>query len=442
MSHVFHRSLTQRYPTAIQGDGPYLIDSDNRRYLDASGGAAVSCLGHSDPEVIEAIRKQVGQLAYAHTSFFTTSVMEELADFLVARAPEGIDSVYFVSGGSEAIEAALKLARQYFIEIGQPQRKHLIARRQSYHGNTLGALATGGNEWRRKQFEPLLIGVSHVSPCYAYREQQAGESGEAMGVRLAAELEAEILRLGAENVMAFVAEPVVGATLGAVTAVPGYFKRIREVCDRHGVLLILDEVMCGMGRTGTLFAAEQEGITADLITVAKGLGAGYQPIGATLVSQKIRDAIANGSGFFQHGHTYIGHATACAAALAVQKAIESRGLLARVNQLGDGLRARLQGSLGDHPHVGDIRGRGLFQGIELVADRDSKAAFDPALKLHAKLKQAAMAEGLMCYPMGGTLDGQRGDHILLAPPFILEDHHLDEIAGKLLTAINTTLKKL
>ncbi|MBC2384309.1 aspartate aminotransferase family protein [Pseudomonas sp. WS 5106] len=442
MSHVFHRSLTQRYPTAIQGDGPYLIDSDNRRYLDASGGAAVSCLGHSDPEVIEAIRKQVGQLAYAHTSFFTTSVMEELADFLVARAPEGIDSVYFVSGGSEAIEAALKLARQYFVEIGQPQRKHLIARRQSYHGNTLGALATGGNEWRRKQFEPLLIGVSHVSPCYAYREQQAGESGEAMGVRLAAELEAEILRLGAENVMAFVAEPVVGATLGAVTAVPGYFKRIREVCDRHGVLLILDEVMCGMGRTGTLFAAEQEGITADLITVAKGLGAGYQPIGATLVSQKIRDAIANGSGFFQHGHTYIGHATACAAALAVQKAIESRGLLARVNQLGDGLRARLQGSLGDHPHVGDIRGRGLFQGIELVADRDSKAAFDPALKLHAKLKQAAMAEGLMCYPMGGTLDGQRGDHILLAPPFILEDHHLDEIAGKLLTAINTTLKKL
>ncbi|OYU09556.1 MAG: aspartate aminotransferase family protein [Pseudomonas sp. PGPPP1] len=442
MSHVFHRSLTQRYPTAIQGDGPYLIDSDNRRYLDASGGAAVSCLGHSDPEVIEAIRKQMGQLAYAHTSFFTTSVMEELADFLVARAPKGIDSVYFVSGGSEAIEAALKLARQYFIEIGQPQRKHLIARRQSYHGNTLGALATGGNEWRRKQFEPLLIGVSHVSPCYAYREQQAGESAEAMGVRLAAELEAEILRLGAENVMAFVAEPVVGATLGAVTAVPGYFKRIREVCDRHGVLLILDEVMCGMGRTGTLFAAEQEGITADLITVAKGLGAGYQPIGATLVSQKIRDAIANGSGFFQHGHTYIGHATACAAALAVQKAIESRGLLARVNQLGDGLRARLQASLGDHPHVGDIRGRGLFQGIELVADRDSKAAFDPALKLHAKLKQAAMAEGLMCYPMGGTLDGQRGDHILLAPPFILEDHHLDEIAGKLLTAINTTLKKL
>ncbi|MBX8518995.1 aspartate aminotransferase family protein [Pseudomonas cichorii] len=442
MSHVFHRSLTHSYPIALQGEGPYLIDSNNRRYLDASGGAAVSCLGHSDPDVIEAVRRQVGQLAYAHTSFFTTQVMEELADFLVARAPEGIDSVYFVSGGSEAIEAALKLARQYFIEIGQPRRKHLIARRQSYHGNTLGALATGGNEWRRKQFEPLLIDVSHVSPCYAYREQQKGESVEAMGVRLAAELEAEILRLGAENVMAFVAEPVVGATLGAVTAVPGYFKRIRQVCDRHGVLLILDEVMCGMGRTGSLFAAEQEGITADLITIAKGLGAGYQPIGATLVSKRIRDAIASGSGFFQHGHTYIGHATACAAALAVQKAIESRGLLAQVNRLGEGLRERLLDRLENHPHVGDIRGRGLFQGIELVADRESKAPFEPALKLHAKIKQAAMAEGLMCYPMGGTVDGLRGDHILLAPPFILEDHHLDEIADKLLAAVTTTLKSI
>ncbi|AZD08319.1 Aminotransferase, class III [Pseudomonas chlororaphis] len=440
MSHVFHRSLTQTYPTAVQGSGPYLIDSAGRRYLDASGGAAVSCLGHSDREVIEAIRQQVGQLAYAHTSFFTTEVMEELADFLVARAPEGIDSVYFVSGGSEAIEAALKLARQYFIEIGQPQRKHLIARRQSYHGNTLGALATGGNEWRRRQFEPLLIGVSHVSPCYAYREQRADETPEALGVRLAAELEAEILRLGADNVMAFVAEPVVGATLGAVTAVPGYFRRIREVCDGYGVLLILDEVMCGMGRTGTLFAAEQEGITADLITVAKGLGAGYQPIGATLVSGRIRDAIANGSGFFQHGHTYIGHATACAAALAVQKVIEQRGLLARVERLGQGLRERLLGVLGEHPQVGDIRGRGLFQGIELVADRASKTPFDPALKLHAKLKKAAMAEGLMCYPMGGTVDGQYGDHILLAPPFILEESHLDEIAGKLLVAIDQALK--
>ncbi|MDH2297391.1 aspartate aminotransferase family protein [Cobetia sp. 29-18-1] len=442
MSHVLHRNLNQEYPTAVKGDGPYIVDREGRRYLDASGGAAVSCLGHSDEAVAQAIKDQVSQLAYAHTSFFTSDPMEQLADFLIERAPAGLDSVYFVSGGSEAVEAALKLARQYFVEIGQPQRKHLIARRQSYHGNTLGALATGGNAWRRQQFEPLLINVSHVSPCYAYRDQQPDETPEAMGIRLAAELEAEILRLGADNVMAFVAEPVVGATLGAVTAVPGYFKRIREVCDRYGVLLILDEVMCGMGRTGSLFAAEQEGVTADLITIAKGLGAGYQPIGATLVSQRIRDAIANGSGFFQHGHTYIGHATACAAALAVQQTIESRDLLTRVNVLGEGLKARLNERFAHHPHVGDIRGRGLFQGLELVADRDSRKPFDASLKLHARLKKAAMAEGLMCYPMGGTLDGRQGDHILLAPPFILQESHLDEITAKLGRAIDTTLASL
>ena len=442
MSHVLHRNLNQEYPTAVKGDGPYIVDREGRRYLDASGGAAVSCLGHSDEAVAQAIKDQVSQLAYAHTSFFTSDPMEQLADFLIERAPAGLDAVYFVSGGSEAVEAALKLARQYFVEIGQPQRKHLIARRQSYHGNTLGALATGGNAWRRQQFEPLLINVSHVSPCYAYRDQQPDETPEAMGIRLAAELEAEILRLGAENVMAFVAEPVVGATLGAVTAVPGYFRRIREVCDRYGVLLILDEVMCGMGRTGSLFAAEQEGVTADLITIAKGLGAGYQPIGATLVSQRIRDAIANGSGFFQHGHTYIGHATACAAALAVQQTIEARDLLTRVNVLGEGLKARLNERFAHHPHVGDIRGRGLFQGLELVADRDSRKPFDASLKLHARLKKAAMAEGLMCYPMGGTLDGRQGDHILLAPPFILQESHLDEITAKLGRAIDTTLASL
>ncbi|WP_069384794.1 aspartate aminotransferase family protein [Halomonas caseinilytica] len=438
MSHVFHRHLKQRYPTAVGGEGPYLIDAEGRRYLDACGGAAVSCLGHSDGEVIEAVREQVGRLAYAHTSFFTSEPMEALADFLVERAPEGLSSVYFVSGGSEAVEAALKMARQYFLERGEPERRHLIARRQSYHGNTLGALATGGNAWRRRPFEPLLVEVGHVSPCYAYRGQAAGETPEAYGERLAAELEDEIQRLGPETVMAFVAEPVVGATLGAVPAVPGYFKRVREICDRYGILLILDEVMCGMGRTGSLFAAEQEGVAPDLTTIAKGLGAGYQPIGATLVSERIREAIAEGSGFFQHGHTYIGHATACAAALAVQRAIESRDLMARVRWLGDGLQQRLEARFGDHPHVGDIRGRGLFRGLELVADRGDKTPFDPARKLHAAIKRTAMDEGLMCYPMGGTLDGQRGDHILLAPPFILEESHLDEIVDKL----DATLKRV
>jgi adenosylmethionine-8-amino-7-oxononanoate aminotransferase len=439
MSRVFHRNLNQSYPIAAAGDGPYIIDSEGRRYLDASGGAAVSCLGHSAQSVIAAIQDQVDTLAYAHTSFFTTEPMEQLAEYLVERAPNGLESVYFVSGGSEAVEAALKLARQYFTEIGEPQRRHLIARKQSYHGNTLGALAAGGNLWRRAQFEPLLSSVSHLTPCYAYREQAEGETDDAFTTRLANELEDEILRLGADEVMAFIAEPVVGATLGAVPPVNGYFKKIRDVCDRYGVLLILDEVMCGMGRTGTLFAAEQEGISPDLTTIAKGLGAGYQPIGATLVSGKIYEAIANGSGFFQHGHTYIGHATACAAALAVQHTIEERQLLVRVNQLGESLMARLHDRFGEHPYIGDIRGRGLFQGLELVQNRAHKTPFEPSLKLNALIKKAAMAEGLMCYPMGGTVDGRVGDHILLAPPFILEEKHLDELVDKLDNAINTAI---
>ncbi|MBR9770153.1 MAG: aspartate aminotransferase family protein [Gammaproteobacteria bacterium] len=439
MSRVFHRHLKASYPTAVAGDGPYLIDAAGKRYLDACGGAAVSCLGHSDPEVQAAISEQVKRMAYAHSSFFTSEPMEALADFLVDRAPQGIGSVYFVSGGSEAVEAALKMARQYFLEIGQPERTQVIARRQSYHGNTLGALATGGNAWRRRPFEPLLADTTHVSPCYAYRGQRSDESAEAYGERLAVELEDTIERLGSRRVMAFVAEPVVGATLGAVPAVPGYFRRVREICDRHGILLILDEVMCGMGRTGSLFACEQEGVSPDLLTVAKGLGGGYQPIGATLASARIRDTIAEGTGFFQHGHTYIGHATACAAALAVQRAVEQRGLLEQVRARGEALRARLEQRFGDHPHVGDIRGRGLFLGLELVADRASQEPFDPDRRLNAAVKAAAMDQGLMCYPAGGTLDGRRGDHVLLAPPYIVEEDHLDEIVDKLDAALQQAL---
>ncbi|KAB8041822.1 aspartate aminotransferase family protein [Janthinobacterium aquaticum] len=440
MSHVFHRSLTAAYPVAVGGDGPYLIDASGKRYLDACGGAAVSCLGHSDAAVIAAVQQQVGQLAYAHSSFFTTEPMEALADFLVARAPEGIDSVYFVSGGSEAVESALKLARQYFVERGQPQRRHIIARRQSYHGNTLGALATGGNAWRRQQFAPLLIDVSRVSPCYAYRNQQPGETDAHYVARLGRELEQQINELGAENVMAFIAEPVVGATSGAVPAVSGYLRQMRDICQRHGILLILDEVMCGMGRTGTLFACEHDGVTADLICIAKGLGAGYQAIGAVMVSAAIRDTIRDGSGFFQHGHTYIGHATACAAALAVQQQIEQRDLLANVRAMGDLLQQRLRQRFDTHAHVGDIRGRGLFVGIELVQDRASKQPFDPALRLHARIKSRAMQAGLMCYPMGGTIDGQHGDHVLLAPPYIIDSRHVDEIVDKLGMAIDACLQ--
>ncbi len=439
MSHVFPRHSKASPPVVSHGEGPYIVDNNGKRYLDACGGAAVSCLGHSDPEVTDAIRGQIDSIAYAHTGFFTSPPAEALADKLIELAPGNLDRVYFVSGGSEAVEAALKLARQYFIEVGQPQRKHVIARWQSYHGNTLGALAAGGNRWRRAQFEPLLVEMSHIDPCYAYRGQEDGESDFDFGQRVANQLETEIQRLGEDSVAAFVAEPVVGATLGAVPAVEGYFKRIREICDRYGVLLILDEVMCGMGRTGTLFACDQDGIAPDILCIAKGLGAGYQPIGAMLCSAAIYDAIVQGSGLFQHGHTYIGHPTACAAGTAVVKRLVDDGLVERVTPLGEGLQARLEARFGQHPNIGDIRGRGLFRGLELVKDRESKTPFDPALKLHAKVKKAAMDEGLMCYPMGGTVDGQNGDHVLLAPPFILEDSQLDEITDKLERAFVTAL---
>jgi len=437
--HVFGRSTKGRLPRAVAGDGCYIIDADGKRYLDGSGGAAVSCLGHSDADVRAAVRDQLDRLAFAHTGFFTTDAAEALADALVAGAPEAIDRVYLVSGGSEAVEAALKLARQYFMEIGQPQRHRVIARRQSYHGNTLGALAAGGNAWRRAQFAPLLVETSHISPCYAYRDRAEGESLEAYGLRVADELEAELQRLGPETVMAFVAEPVVGATMGAVPAVPGYLQRIREICDRHGILLILDEVMCGMGRTGHLFACLEDGVAPDMITIAKGLGAGYQPIGALLTSAVIYDAIDAGSGFFQHGHTYMGHAMAAAGAGAVLRAIDERGLLDRVQAMGKRLDAALHDRFGQHPHVGDIRGRGLFRGLELVADRETKAPFHPARKLHAKVKAAAMQAGLICYPMGGTIDGQRGDHILLAPPFIITEDQIGELTDKLGMAVDQAL---
>jgi adenosylmethionine-8-amino-7-oxononanoate aminotransferase len=437
--HIFARSTQGVLPKAASGEGCYLIDDQGRRFLDGSGGAAVSCLGHSDRDVRAALHAQIDRLAFAHTGFFTSEPAEALADTLVAHAPEGIERVYLVSGGSEAVEASIKLARQYFMEVGQPARHRVIARRQSYHGNTLGALAAGGNEWRRTQFAPLLVETSHIAPCYEYRDRREDESREAYGLRVADELETEILRLGPETVMAFIAEPVVGATSGAVPAVPGYLKRIREICDHYDVLLILDEVMCGMGRTGHLFACAEDGVAPDMITIAKGLGAGYQPIGALLTSGRIYAAIAEGSGFFQHGHTYMGHPVAAAGAGAVLDAILGRGLLGRVQAQGAKLDANLRAALGQHPHVGDIRGRGLFRGVELVADRETKAPFDPARKLHAEVKKRAFDAGLICYPMGGTIDGQRGDHILLAPPFIIEDAQIDELVGKLVTAIRGAL---
>ncbi|MCT8999783.1 aspartate aminotransferase family protein [Chelativorans intermedius] len=439
MTRLLHRQIHAELPMAVGGRGVELFDSHGRAYIDASGGAAVSCLGHGHPDVVAALQRQAEKLAYAHTSFFTSEPAEALAERLVADAPAGISHAYLVSGGSEAVEAALKMARQYFVEKGEPQRGRIVARRQSYHGNTLGALAAGGNAWRRASFQPLLVETHHIDPCYAYRYRQPGESEEAYGRRAADALEAKLLELGPETVMAFVAEPVVGATAGAVPAAPGYLARIREICDRYGVLLILDEVMCGMGRTGTMHACEQDGVAPDLLAIAKGLGGGYQPIGAVLLSRRIFDAFAEGSGFFQHGHTYMGHPMACAAALAVQEVIARDGLLANVREMGAYLRERLEMRFADHPHVGDIRGRGLFLGLELVADRETKEPFDPALKLHARVKTQAMARGLMVYPAGGTIDGSRGDHVLLAPPFILDAPTAETIVERLGQALDAAL---
>ncbi|MGR3313486.1 aspartate aminotransferase family protein [Roseovarius indicus] len=439
MSHVFPRHTRLNPPVAVGGEGCYLIDASGKRYLDASGGAAVSCLGHNDPEITDAVKAQLDKIAFAHTGFFTSEPAEQLADLLIANAPGDLDRVYYVSGGSEATEAAIKLARQYWVEKGEPQRARLISRKQSYHGNTIGALSAGGNEWRRAQFGPLLLDVTHIDPCYEYRLRHDGESLEDYGQRAAQALEDELLRVGPETVMAFMAEPVVGATAGTLVPAPGYFKRIREICDKYDILLILDEVMCGMGRTGTLFACEQDGIAPDIACIAKGLGAGYQPIGAMLCSSHIYKTIEDGTGFFQHGHTYNGHPTAAAAGLAVVSAILDRGLLQRVQTQGDKLADRLADRFGQHPHIGDLRGRGLFYGIEIVADRDTKEAFDPSKGVSGKIKKAAFEQGLICYPMSGTIDGKHGDHVMLAPPFIIEDAQLDELTDKLATAIDAAI---
>ncbi len=436
MSRVFHRSARADPPLADHGDGSVIVGADGRRYLDACGGAAVSCLGHGDAEVVAALAEQAARLAYAHTSFFTTEAAEALADLLVEASGGALARAYFVCDGSEGVETAVKMAHQYHRECGRPGRTRVIARRQSYHGNTLGALSAGASAWRRAMYGELLLPtMSHIEPCHPYRLQAPGETLEAYGRRAADALEAEIRRLGAENVSCFIAETVGGATLGCTPPAPGYFARIRDICDRHGVLLIFDEVMCGMGRTGTAFAFEQEGIAPDIAVVAKGLGAGYVPLGAVLCAQHVFDAFRDGSGAFLHGHTFVGHPVACAAALAVQTAVRRRGLLAHVRTKGARLRARLDDALGAHPHVGDIRGRGLFQAVELVRDRAEKTPFDPGLRLHERLKAEAMARGLLIYAVGGGAGGAGGDHVVLAPPYVVTDDEVEAIATRLSDAI-------
>lgn len=442
MSRIIHRSLLSTPIVAASAQGAYITDINGKRYLDACGGAAVSCLGHAHPDVLAAIHRQIDTLAYAHTSFFTSEAAEQLADNLVANAPGDLNHAYFVSGGSEAVETALKIARQYFVEIGQPERTLFIARKQSYHGNTLGALAVGGNEWRRKKFAPLLMNVARVSACNEYRDKGADETQAQYTARLLKELEDAIIENGAEKLIAFCAETVVGATTGATPPTPGYLSGVRKICDKYGILYIADEVMCGMGRTGTLYAFEQDNVVPDIVTIAKGLGGGYQPIGAVLTTDKIVDAIKTGSGLFQHGHTYICHPTAAAAALAVQQVIQRDNLLADVKSRGQYLQKSLREVLGGCDHVGDIRGRGLFIGVELVKNRASKETFDPDSKLHAAIKRACMAKGLLVYPMGGTVDGRYGDHILIAPPFIVSESQLDFVVETLAAVIPEEIQRV
>ena len=429
--HVLHRSTLAAPPVAVSGEGIFIFDASGRRYIDACGGAAVSCLGHKHPKVIAAIRKQAEQLEYVHTGFFTSEPAEELARLIASLSPGSLERTWFTSSGSEATEAALKLARQVHLERNEPRRSRVIARQLSYHGNTLGALAAGGSQWRRKPYEPLLASASFIEPCFEYRFRQAHESAESYGRRAADALEAEILRVGPENIMAFIAETVVGASAGAVPPVPGYLKRIREICDTHGVLFILDEVMCGSGRTGSFLSCEQDDVVPDIVTLGKGLAGGYQPIGAVLCTSEIFETIASGSGKLKHGQTYNAHAVGCAAALAVQRVIKEEGLLARVHSSGERLKTLLQERFADHPNVGDIRGRGLLVALELVADRARKTCFPPRLAIHEKAKAEAFERGLLIYPSGGTADGSEGDHILLAPPYNVSDDELSLIVDLL-----------
>jgi adenosylmethionine-8-amino-7-oxononanoate aminotransferase len=427
MSGLFYKNPKTEPTLLVGGEGIYLVGADGRRYLDTCGGVAVSSLGHNHPRIMAAMQKQAGVLSYAHAGSFTTAAAEELADFLTRRSP-GLSRCTFLSGGSELVELCMRTAYQYHVETGAPERTRFVSRRQSFHGSTLATLAVTGNPQRRAIFEPLLGPSHHVSPCYAYRDRREGETDAAYAARLAAELEAKFLELGPDTVAAFVAETVVGSTSGAVPPVEGYFAAIRAVCDTYGVLLILDEIMAGTGRTGHLFACSEDGVEPDILALGKGLGAGYVPISAMLVTERVHDAIAEGSGVLRNGQTFVNHPLACAAALEVQQTIEDEELLANVRERGTQLRTRLGDLLGEHPNVGDIRGRGLFLGIEFVADRATKEPLPTSADTAVSLKRRAQEHDLMIYPLSGTIDGVRGDHVLLAPPFICTPEDIDLIA--------------
>jgi len=430
MPATIYKTLAATPIEIVGGEGVWLHGARGERILDTCGGVAVSSLGHRHPRICAAMAREAQQtVAWAHAGSFTCAAAEELAAFLVARSG-GLARAQFLSGGSEAMEVALKVAYQYHHERGEPDRSIFIARRQGYHGSTLGMLSVSGNRDRRSIFEPLLPPASFVSPCYAYRDKAPGESDEAYAGRLAAELEETVRALGPERVAAFVAEPVVGSTNGAVPAVPGYFRAVREVCDRYGVLLVLDDVMSGMGRSGPLFSHLEDGILPDITVIGKGLAAGYQPISAYLVAEHVYAALAAGSGIVRNGQTHVNHPYACAVALEVQRTIEDERLLDSARARGAQMRALLEETFAGHPFVGDVRGRGLFLGVEFVADRTSKRPLAGGGALVAELKRRALSRGLLIYPGAGTVDGVRGNHVLFAPPFIASPAEIAEMVGR------------
>lgn len=425
MTAVFHRDTNHFYPLAATASGMYIHDEKGKAYLDMCGGAAVSCLGHQHPDIIAALKAQIETMSFAHTAFFSNEPQERLAAALCEKYGEVGAKAYFTAGGSEANETALKLSWQYWQAKGYPEKIKIISRQHGYHGNTLGALSVSGNPARRLPVEGLLHDWPRIEPCYAYRHQQENETDVEYGDRSALFLEDAIIAAGPETVAAFIAEPVVGASLGAVAAATGYFKKIRAICDRYNVLLIADEVMCGTGRTGSFFAHEQEAFLPDIVTLAKGLGGGYQPLAATIARAHVLETFEAKS--FSHGHTYVGHAAACAAGLAVLDTIDRHQLLRAVAVQGEKLKRAVTETFAEHPNVGDIRGRGLFQAIELVADRGSKMPFQNGAAIAARLRHCSMENGIMVYPSGSI----ENCHILLAPPFIMEGQHIDEAMERL-----------
>jgi adenosylmethionine-8-amino-7-oxononanoate aminotransferase len=429
MSKVIYKNLNTSPILAVKGAGVWLEDASGKRYLDTCGGVAVSSLGHAHPRIAAAFEREAKKLAWAHAGSFTTAAAEELAEQLV-DASGGLARAQFLSGGSEVMELAMKIAYQYQCERGLPTKSTFISRRQSYHGSTLGTLSISGNAQRQSVFGPLLPPAEFVSPCYAYRELRVGESEEQYATRLAQELDDKINALGSENVAAFFAETVVGSTNAAVPPVPGYFRKIKEVCERHDVLLILDEVMAGMGRTGQMYAYADDGIVPDMVAVGKGLAAGYMPISALLVSDRVHSVMAQGSGVLGNGQTHVNHPLACAIALEVQKVIAEENLLATVRTRGEQLRSWLKESLADVETVGDVRGRGLFVGLEFVETRTGKEPFRGGGAYAAALKQEALRRGLLIYPGSGTVDGTHGNHVLFAPPFISSEAEVAEMVER------------